>query len=92
MSGEVGGAGGAYSYNALKRLDSLWGGICTASSGVFCYEFLQFIVLSYCRLTSKRITFGFDLQLFKSLSKWFQLSLVCFGNLGCLKSVVMHSM
>lgn len=44
MSGEVGGAGGAYSYNALKRLDSLWSGICTASSGVFCYEFLLFIV------------------------------------------------
>ncbi|KAI3465616.1 hypothetical protein Pfo_022279 [Paulownia fortunei] len=31
VSGEVGGAGGAYSYNALKRLDSLWSSICSAS-------------------------------------------------------------
>lgn len=34
MSGEVGGAGGAYSYNALKRLDNLWTSICSASSGL----------------------------------------------------------
>lgn len=33
MSGEVGGAGGAYSYNALKRLDQLWSGICSAQTG-----------------------------------------------------------
>ncbi|KAL8464756.1 hypothetical protein ACS0TY_034313 [Phlomoides rotata] len=31
VSGEVGGAGGAYSYNALKRLDSLWSNICSTS-------------------------------------------------------------
>ncbi|XP_031105698.1 uncharacterized protein LOC116010428 isoform X2 [Ipomoea triloba] len=31
VSGEVGGAGGAYSYNALKRLDQLWSDICSAS-------------------------------------------------------------
>ncbi|KAK6120626.1 hypothetical protein DH2020_045621 [Rehmannia glutinosa] len=31
VSGEVGGAGGAYSYNALKRLDGLWSSICSAS-------------------------------------------------------------
>lgn len=30
MSGEVGGAGGASSYEALKRLDKLWSGICTS--------------------------------------------------------------
>ncbi|GAB2233793.1 hypothetical protein Droror1_Dr00003022 [Drosera rotundifolia] len=29
-TGEVGGAGGAYSYSALKRLDQLWSAICTA--------------------------------------------------------------
>ncbi|XP_057786494.1 uncharacterized protein LOC131003943 isoform X2 [Salvia miltiorrhiza] len=34
VSGEVGGAGGAYSYNALKRLDNLWTSICSASSVV----------------------------------------------------------
>lgn len=30
---EVGGAGGAYSYNALKRLDQLWSHICSGDSG-----------------------------------------------------------
>ncbi|KAG8364574.1 hypothetical protein BUALT_Bualt18G0011500 [Buddleja alternifolia] len=34
VSGEVGGAGGAYSYNALKRLDNLWSTICSASTVV----------------------------------------------------------
>ncbi|XP_038887933.1 uncharacterized protein LOC120077904 isoform X2 [Benincasa hispida] len=29
VSGEVGGAGGAYSYNALKRLDQIWSTICS---------------------------------------------------------------
>ncbi|KAL3754443.1 hypothetical protein ACJRO7_001644 [Eucalyptus globulus] len=29
VSGEVGGAGGAYSYNALKRLDQVWSSICS---------------------------------------------------------------
>ncbi|KAI5419164.1 uncharacterized protein LOC127074916 isoform X1 [Lathyrus oleraceus] len=29
VSGEVGGAGGAYSYQALKRLDQLWSNICS---------------------------------------------------------------
>lgn len=29
-SSEVGGAGGAYSYNALKRLDQLWSSLCSA--------------------------------------------------------------
>ncbi|KAL3615277.1 hypothetical protein CASFOL_040938 [Castilleja foliolosa] len=32
VNGEVGGAGGAYSYNALKRLDNVWSSICSASS------------------------------------------------------------
>ncbi|XP_020079928.1 uncharacterized protein LOC109703605 isoform X3 [Ananas comosus] len=32
-SDEVGGAGGAYSYNALKRLDQLWSSICSAPIG-----------------------------------------------------------
>ncbi|XP_031395039.1 uncharacterized protein LOC116206339 isoform X2 [Punica granatum] len=30
VSGEVGGAGGAYSYGALKRLDRVWSSICSA--------------------------------------------------------------
>ncbi|XP_060167534.1 uncharacterized protein LOC132598589 [Lycium barbarum] len=34
VSGEVGGAGGSYSYSALKRLDQLWSKICSASAVV----------------------------------------------------------
>ncbi|KAI4305774.1 hypothetical protein L6164_029120 [Bauhinia variegata] len=34
VSGEVGGAGGAYSYEALKRLDQIWSSICSAQSVV----------------------------------------------------------
>lgn len=30
---EVGGAGGANSYSALKRLDQLWTNICSAETG-----------------------------------------------------------
>lgn len=33
VSGEVGGAGGAYSYQALKRLDQLWSNICSPQQG-----------------------------------------------------------
>ncbi|KAF9587552.1 hypothetical protein IFM89_004010 [Coptis chinensis] len=32
VSSEVGGAGGVYSYNALKRLDQLWTNICSATT------------------------------------------------------------
>jgi hypothetical protein len=31
--GEVGGAGGADSYQALKRLDQLWSNICSTQEG-----------------------------------------------------------
>ncbi|GAB4859311.1 hypothetical protein Ancab_010773 [Ancistrocladus abbreviatus] len=34
LVGEVGGAGGAYSYSALKRLDQLWSGICSTPTVV----------------------------------------------------------
>lgn len=33
VGGEVGGAGGASSFIALKRLDQLWSGICSAQTG-----------------------------------------------------------
>ncbi|XP_057954523.1 uncharacterized protein LOC131148671 [Malania oleifera] len=32
VDGEVGGAGGAYSYNALKRLDQLWSSVCCSQT------------------------------------------------------------
>ncbi|KAM7276282.1 hypothetical protein ACFE04_018148 [Oxalis oulophora] len=34
LSQEVGGAGGAYSYNALKRLDQVWSNICSTQTVV----------------------------------------------------------
>ncbi|CAL5342374.1 hypothetical protein CsSME_00026974 [Camellia sinensis var. sinensis] len=34
VSGEVGGAGGASSYDALKRLDQLWSAICSSQTAV----------------------------------------------------------
>ncbi|XP_048434132.1 uncharacterized protein LOC103954962 isoform X3 [Pyrus x bretschneideri] len=34
VSGEVGGAGGSYSYSALKRLDQVWSTICSAQTVV----------------------------------------------------------
>ncbi|PON34471.1 FAD/NAD(P)-binding domain containing protein [Parasponia andersonii] len=34
VGGEVGGAGGAYSYSSLKRLDQLWSSICSAKTVV----------------------------------------------------------
>ncbi|KAJ8443402.1 hypothetical protein Cgig2_018835 [Carnegiea gigantea] len=34
VGSEVGGAGGAYSYNALKRLDQLWTNMCSAQTVV----------------------------------------------------------
>ncbi|RXH90013.1 hypothetical protein DVH24_032370 [Malus domestica] len=34
VSGEVGGAGGSYSYSALKRLDQVWSTICSARTVV----------------------------------------------------------
>lgn len=35
VSDEVGGAGGAYSYAALNRLDKLWSSLCSAQTGGF---------------------------------------------------------
>lgn len=45
VSGEVGGAGGAYSYNALKRLDQLWSSICSAQTGGDCMNSFQFPII-----------------------------------------------
>lgn len=42
VSGEVGGAGGAYSYEALKRLDRVWSGICSSDKGIVCATTLLF--------------------------------------------------
>lgn len=41
VSGEVGGAGGAYSYQALKRLDQLWSNICSPQQGS-CHSMISY--------------------------------------------------
>lgn len=49
MSGEVGGAGGSYSYDALKRLDQLWSGICSAQTGIpVCLALFSFSFSNFC--------------------------------------------
>lgn len=49
MSGEVGGAGGSYSYDALKRLDQLWSGICSAQTGIpACLALFSFSFSNFC--------------------------------------------
>lgn len=49
----VGGAGGAYSYSALKRLDQIWSSICEAQAGtpqmakhyIYIYVYLDLLLL-----------------------------------------------
>lgn len=54
---EVGGAGGAYSYSALKRLDQIWSSICEAQGGmppdrqnIICNSSSEFIVTEMVRV------------------------------------------
>ncbi|KAK9050448.1 hypothetical protein SSX86_030582, partial [Deinandra increscens subsp. villosa] len=71
VGGEVGGAGGAYSYEALKRLDNLWSSICSDQTVV--QEPRQVVtntpgLFSQSDMTNKEVD-GFDV-------------LVCGGTLG----------
>mgnify|MGYP003366302170 CR=1 FL=1 len=53
MSGEVGGAGGSYSYSALKRLDQVWSTICSAQTGgvhAISSVFSYLIVINVCEI------------------------------------------
>lgn len=49
VSGEVGGAGGAYSYEALKRLDQLWSSICSAQDGT-CHSMIPILIRKWDNL------------------------------------------
>lgn len=44
-SAEVGGAGGAYSYSALKRVDQLWQSLCSAERGRHYIVYLGFLFM-----------------------------------------------
>lgn len=47
VSGEVGGAGGAYSYDALKRLDQIWSNICSTQIGKIWFIVWCNLICSY---------------------------------------------
>ncbi|CAM8957454.1 unnamed protein product [Rhodiola kirilowii] len=71
LSGEVGGAGGTYSYNALKRLDQLWINICSAKSVM---EEPKQVVFDYPGLFKDFETTSKEVEMFDVL--------VCGGTLG----------
>uniref|UniRef100_A0A7N0TBK4 Lycopene beta-cyclase n=1 Tax=Kalanchoe fedtschenkoi TaxID=63787 RepID=A0A7N0TBK4_KALFE len=71
VSGEVGGAGGTYSYNALKRLDRLWTSICSADSVL---EEPKQVVFDYHGLSKNFETTSLEVDMFDVL--------VCGGTLG----------
>ncbi|CAM8948602.1 unnamed protein product [Rhodiola kirilowii] len=71
LSGEVGGAGGTYSYNALKRLDQLWTNICSAKSVM---EEPKQVVFDYPGLFKDFETTSKEVEMFDVL--------VCGGTLG----------
>ncbi|KAG5231999.1 Lycopene cycl domain-containing protein [Salix suchowensis] len=71
VEGEVGGAGGAYSYNALKRLDHIWSSIC---STVTVSQEPQQVVSSIPGVTSHSDLTGKEVDKFDVV--------VCGGTLG----------
>ncbi|GLT94072.1 hypothetical protein SLE2022_118320 [Rubroshorea leprosula] len=80
MSDEVGGAGGAYSYDALKRLDNIWSSICSAQTVQ--QEPQQVVssfpgILSHSRLAEKAVDI-FDV-------------VVCGGTLGIFIATALSS-
>ncbi|GKV24812.1 hypothetical protein SLEP1_g34377 [Rubroshorea leprosula] len=80
MSDEVGGAGGAYSYDALKRLDNIWSSICSAQTVQ--REPQQVVssfpgILSHSRLAEKAVDI-FDV-------------VVCGGTLGIFIATALSS-
>ncbi|MCD7458193.1 hypothetical protein HAX54_037512 [Datura stramonium] len=80
VSGEVGGAGGAYSYSALKRLDQLWSKICSASAVV---EEPQKVVSS--------VPGSFkDSEHIENLEEMFDI-IVCGGTLGIFIATALSS-
>lgn len=71
VSGEVGGAGGAYSYKALKRLDQLWSKIFSAPKGSksMHHIHLELIFNSSIYVYLMETLIGKNLQLLKILNQ-----------------------
>lgn len=80
VNGEVGGAGGAYSYNALKRLDQLWSSICSAQTVV---QEPQQVVSSFPGLFSQSDLAAKEVDTFDVL--------VCGGTLGIFIATTLSS-
>ncbi|GAA0175887.1 cyclase [Lithospermum erythrorhizon] len=79
-SGEVGGAGGANSYNALKRLDHLWSTICNAKSVV---EEPKQVVSAFPGLTSDSALAADSVDVFDVV--------ICGGTLGIFLAAALTS-
>lgn len=77
VTGEVGGAGGAYSYNALKKLDQIWSRICSddRESENFFYLVFLHALLSCWGGKASPVPIDF-LQYLKLLKKSFVVYLV----------------
>ncbi|CAL1407155.1 unnamed protein product [Linum trigynum] len=71
VTSEVGGAGGAYSYNALKRLDQIWSNICSTQT---VSQEPQKVVVANPGLSSDSDLAGKEVEKFDVL--------VCGGTLG----------
>lgn len=80
VTGEVGGAGGAYSYATLKRLDQLWSNICSPQTVT---QESPKVVTSFRRLFSQSNFYSKDVEAFDVL--------VCGGTLGIFIATALSS-
>ncbi|XP_073142616.1 uncharacterized protein [Henckelia pumila] len=80
VNGEVGGAGGAYSYNALKRMDNLWSSICSASP----------VVQEPPQVVANVPTFFRDSEITEKCTDMFDV-VVCGGTLGIFVATALSS-
>ncbi|XP_073295002.1 uncharacterized protein [Primulina huaijiensis] len=80
VNGEVGGAGGAYSYNALKRMDNLWSSICSASP----------VVQEPQQVVTNAPTLFRDSEMADKCTDMFDI-IVCGGTLGIFVATALSS-
>ncbi|XP_075479806.1 uncharacterized protein LOC142520631 isoform X4 [Primulina tabacum] len=80
VNGEVGGAGGAYSYNALKRMDNLWSSICSASP----------VVQEPRQVVTNAPTLFRDSEMAEKCTDMFDI-IVCGGTLGIFVATALSS-
>lgn len=80
VNGEVGGAGGAYSYKALKRMDNLWSSICSASP----------VVQEPPQVVTNVPTLFRDSEMAEKCTDMFDI-IVCGGTLGIFVATALSS-